>query len=56
MITEDLFRDKQFLTDSYKIGLTYATRGAVDFNDARQLYTETMIVHFTKIFRLVLSS
>jgi hypothetical protein len=53
---EELLRDKQFTTNSYKIGYTYASRGAIDFNDARQLYTETMMVHLTKIIYLTLAS
>ena len=53
---ERLFYEEQFLTDSYRIGYTYATRGRVDFDEDRKLYTETMFVFFTKILALNLAS
>ena len=53
---ERLFRDEEFMTDSYKIGYVYATRGRVSWDDSRSLYLETMMVFFTKVLALNLAS
>lgn len=48
----DLFDEKQFLTDSFKVGYTWATRGTMEFDDGRQQWIETMMVYFKNILRL----
>lgn len=49
---ESIFRDKEFETASFRVGYTYAVEGSWGFNDALQLYTQTLTVYFTKIFAL----
>ena len=51
-----LFHEEEFITESYKIGFTYATRGRMGWDDARQLYLQTMMVFFTKVLALNLAS
>lgn len=49
---EKLFAHKKFTTLSFLINYTYAIRGSCTFDDARQLYFETVTVQLTKILAL----
>ena len=53
---ERLFYEERYITASYIVGYTYATRGRVGWDDGRKLYTETMMVFFTKVLALNLAS
>jgi len=48
-LIEELFRDQQFSTTSFKVGHTIATRGVFDFDEGRKLWMETLMVHFNQI-------
>ena len=49
---EKLFAHKNFTTPSFLVNYTYATRGSCTFDDARQLYFETITIRFSNILAL----
>lgn len=51
-IENTLFNEKQFSTTSYLVRYSFVTRGTMSFDDSRQLYTETVMVHLNKILSL----
>jgi hypothetical protein len=53
---EKLFENKPFQTSSYVVGYTFVTRGSVNFDDTRQLYLETLMIHLNKIIALIEAS
>jgi hypothetical protein len=48
-LLEDLFNEKYFTTESYVIEYVEAWIGSPSWDDARQLYTGTAMVHFKKV-------
>lgn len=49
---ENLMNLKSFVTETYIVNLTVVSRGQCSWDDARQLYLETVIVHLRKILTL----
>jgi hypothetical protein len=51
-IIENSMNYKSFSTQTYIVNLVVVSRGQVSWDDARQLYLETVIVHLRKILTL----
>lgn len=49
---EKLFAEKRFTTMSFIVNYTFANRGSFSFDDARQLYFETVTINLNSILAL----
>ncbi|MFW9928144.1 MAG: hypothetical protein ACFFD1_02005 [Candidatus Thorarchaeota archaeon] len=55
-LIERIFREKRFTSTNYIVNLTYASRGSYSWDDARQLFFETVTISLTHILALNESS